>query len=379
MDASVLLWENWQEQVKQLLEGIHGHQTKGLAFIVLGMVLSGSAVLQRVAESLQQHGISEAKMPSIERRLERFVGNSRISVPTIWKLFLAQVLVSFRDKPLMLVLDCTPIDDRACIVYVGLLAHSRVLPLAWRVMPGQEHWEERQWDLVAAMLDEIGEQVGAAECTLIADRGLSGMPLVKLCTQRHWHYLLRIAKEHTFRRRLPGKKWSRWMACEQLVRKEGQRWFGRVQLWQDEPLDTYLSAVWEPGHKEGWLLISDQSAGPVRVAQYAWRMRVEATFQDTKSRGWDLEASLIADRARFSRLLLALFLAMWWVSHLAASCIHHGKRERFDRHDRRDKGIFRLGRLWLLDILRRTKNRAALKWCLPFQKHDNGWRFSLRF
>ena len=379
MDASVVLWENWQEQVKQLLEGIHGHQTKGLAFIVLGMVLSGSAVLQRVAESLQQHGISEAKMRSHERRLERFVGNSRISVPTIWKLFLAQVLVSFRDKPLMLVLDCTPIDDRACIVYVGLLAHSRVLPLAWRVMPGQEHWEERQWDLVAAMLDEIGEQVGAAECTLIADRGLSGMPLVKLCTQRHWHYLLRIAKEHTFRRRLPGKKWSRWMACEQLVRKEGQRWFGRVQLWQDEPLDTYLSAVWEPGHKEGWLLISDQSAGPVRVAQYAWRMRVEATFQDTKSRGWDLEASLIADRARFSRLLLALFLAMWWVSHLAASCIHHGKRERFDRHDRRDKGLFRLGRLWLLDILRRTKNRAALKWCLPFKKQANGWRFSLRF
>jgi hypothetical protein len=379
MDASVLLWENWQEQVKQLLEGIHGHQTKGLAFIVLGMVLSGSAVLQRVAESLQQHGISEAKMPSIERRLERFVGNSRIRVPTIWKLFLAQVLVYFRDKHLMLVLDCTPIDDRACIVYVGLLAHSRVLPLAWRVMPGQEHWEERQWDLVAAMLDEIGEQVGAAECTLIADRGLSGMPLVKLCTQRHWHYLLRIAKEHTFRRLLPGKKWSRWMACEQLVRKEGQRWFGRVQLWQDEPLDTYLSAVWEPGHKEGWLLISDQSAGPVRVAQYAWRMRVEATFQDTKSRGWNLEASLIEDRARLNRLLLALFLAMCWVSHLAASCIHHGKRERFDRQDRRDKGLFRLGRLWLLDILRRTKNRAALRWCLPFKKQANGWRFSLRF
>jgi len=379
MDASVLLWENWQEQVKQLLEGIHGHQTKGLAFIVLGMVLSGSAVLQRVAESLQQHGISEAKMRSHERRLERFVGNSRIRVPTIWKLFLAQVLVYFRDKHLMLVLDCTPIDDRACIVYVGLLAHSRVLPLAWRVMPGQEHWEERQWDLVAAMLDEIGEQVGAAECTLIADRGLSGMPLVKLCTQRHWHYLLRIAKEHTFRRRLPGKKWSRWMACEQLVRKEGQRWFGRVQLWQDEPLDTYLSAVWEPGHKEGWLLISDQSAGPVRVAQYAWRMRVEATFQDTKSRGWNLEASLIEDRARLNRLLLALFLAMWWVSHLAASCIHHGKRERFDRQDRRDKGLFRLGRLWLLDILRRTKNRAALRWCLPFKKQANGWRFSLRF
>lgn len=283
--------------------------------MVLGIVLSGSAVLQRIAESVQQHGISEAKMPSIERRLARFVANERIIVPTIWKLFLAQVLAYFRDKRLFFVLDCTPIDERACIVYLGLLVHSRLLPVAWRVMPGQEEWDERQWDLVGAMLDEVRPYLGAAECTLIADRGLSGMPLVKLCLQRDWHYLLRIAKEHTYRRRLQGKKWSPWMACGRLIQKEGQRWFGAVQVWQDERLETYLSAVWEPGYKEAWFLISDQSAGQQQVRHYAWRMRVEATFQDTKSRGWDLEASLIADRARLNRLLLALFLAIWWVSH----------------------------------------------------------------
>src|SRR6478672_7696236 len=87
---------------------------------------------------------------------------------------------------------------------------------------------------------------------------------------------------------------------------------------------------------------------------------------NSKSRGWNLEASLIKDQARLDRLLLALFLAMWWVSHLAASCIHHGKRDRFDRHDRRDKGIFRLGRLWLLDILRRTRNQADAGSLLTF-------------
>jgi Transposase DDE domain len=381
MNASALLWENWQEQVKQLLEGIHGHQKKSLALMVLAIVLSGSAVLQRMAESAQQYGMSAAKMPSIERRLARFVANDRILVPRIWKLFLAQVLVCFGGQRLWLVLDCTPIDERACIVYLGVLVHSRVLPVAWRVMPMQEHWEQGQWDLVGAMLDELKEQLPTADCTLIADRGLSGMPLVKLCRDRQWHYLLRIAKEHTFRRRLKGKgqKWSRWMACGLLAQKEGQRWFGAVQVWQEDQLDTYLSAVWEPGYQEAWLLISDQGAGRLQVAHYAWRMRVESTFQDTKSRGWELEATLIADRARLNRLLLALFLAIWWVSHLAASCIHHGKRDQFDRHDRRDKGIFRLGRLWLLDILRRAKNRAALKWCLPFKKQAHGWRFSLRF
>ncbi len=130
--------------------------------------------------------------------------------------------------------------------------------------------------------------------------------------------------------------------------------------------------MWDTGCEEPWLLISDQGAGRRQVQVYAWRMRVEATFQDSKSRGWNIEASWIVDRTHLDRLLLALFLAMWWVSHLAAACIHHGQRQRFDRVDRRDKSIFRLGRLWLLDILRRVHNRASLRHCLPFQKMKTG-------
>jgi hypothetical protein len=108
-------------------------------------------------------------------------------------------------------------------------------------------------------------------------------------------------------------------------------------------------------------------------------MRVEATFQDGKSCGWNVEASQVKDLAHLDRLLLMLFMAMWWISHLAPSCIHHGERHRFDRRDRRDKSIFRLGRLWLRDILRRATNRAALSCCLPFRKQGTAWRFALRF
>lgn len=98
-----------------------------------------------------------------------------------------------------------------------------------------------------------------------------------------------------------------------------------------------------------------------------------------KSRGWNLEDSLVSDRKRLDRLLLVLFLAIWWLSHLAASCMHHGQRDRLDRHDRRDKGIFRLGRLWLLDILRRAVNAGAIVSCLPFHKKNGRWLFALRF
>ena len=379
MNASITLWKNWHEQVKEFLSGVHGHQKKTLALVVVGIILSGSAVLQRIAESLYLHGISEAKMPSIERRLARFVGNSRVQVSKIWKQFLSQVLGYWKGKTLQLVLDSTPFDDRAIIVYVGLLVHSRVLPVVWRIMPAQEHWDQAQWDLVGELLDEVSQHLEPTDCTLIADRGLAGSPLVKLCRDRKFHYLLRVCKEHTCRRWMAGC-WTPWCAFQYIIRNEGQQWFGRVLLWQDnQTIETWVSAVWDPGHKEAWLLISDQPAGRRRVQEYALRMRVESTFQDDKSRGWNLEHSLIEDRERLNRLLLALFLAMWWVTHLAASCIHHGQRHRFDRHDRRDKGIFRLGRLWLLDILRRARTAAALVHCLPFQKTSAGWRFALRF
>jgi len=379
MDSSSVLWENWQTQVKELLEGIHGHQKKTLAFFVLGMVLAGSAVLQRVAEVLQERGISEAKMTSIERRLARFLANERIVVPQVWKLFLAQVLSYFRGKKLSFVLDLTPFQDELSIVYIGLLVHSRVLPVAWAVMPAKTKWEEGQWQIVGRLLDQITVHLPETSCTLIADRGLAGMSLVELCQARQWHYLLRLCQEHTCRRYFQGKLEKSWKRFGQIVLKPGYRWYGQARVWQEDTLETYVSLVWDKGCEEPWLLISDQGAGRRQVQEYAWRMRVEATFQDSKSRGWNIEASWIEQAAHLDRLLLALFLAIWWTSHLAAACIHHGQRQRFDRVDRRDKSIFRLGRLWLLDILHRAHHRASLRCCLPFQHTKTGWRFALRF
>ena len=165
MQASVTLWEKWQEQVKQLWPSLHGHQQKGLALLVIGIVLSGSAVLQRVAESLFLEGISQAKMTSIERRLARFVANRRIVVTKVWKQFLSQVLPYWQGQKLRFVLDCTPFDDREIIVYVGLLVHSRVLPVAWSVMPAQEKWDQGQWEIVGRLLDSFIPYLGNADCT----------------------------------------------------------------------------------------------------------------------------------------------------------------------------------------------------------------------
>ena len=92
--------------------------------------------------------------------------------------------------------------------------------------------------------------------------------------------------------------------CRRLVPQRGRQWYGAVQLWQERPLAAQVSATWEPGQKEPWIVLSDRPAGRQRVREYARRMRVESTFQDLKRRGWDLEGTVIADRARLDRLLL---------------------------------------------------------------------------
>lgn len=376
MNASEGLWRQWSGQLRAFLPDVHGHRSKALACCVLGVVLAGTTRLPRVAEALV--GVSAAKTPSIERRLSRFLANPQIIVVPLWTRLIGHCLAFWRDRRLVFVLDATALDERATVLYLGLLVHSRLLPVRWQVLPVHEPWEQRQWAVVATLLDRVIPYLGAADCTLLADRGLVGHPLVQVCVQRGWHYILRVSAAHTCQ---PTRgRWAHtWIPCQRLVPRRGRQWYGVVRLWQERPLLAQLSATWEPGQKAPWIVVSDRPAGRQRVRAYARRMRVEATFQDRKRRGWVLEGTVIAERTRLDRLLLVLVLALWWLAHLAASCVHHGPRARFDRHDRRDKGIFRLGRLWLLDILRRTVTGMTVKKCVPFRATPTGWAFSLRF
>lgn len=56
---------------------------------------------------------------------------------------------------------------------------------------------------------QLQPQLSSYDCALIADLGLSGMPLVQVRQQQQWHYLLRIDKAHTCRRWLHGR-WMDW-------------------------------------------------------------------------------------------------------------------------------------------------------------------------
>ncbi len=305
------------------------------------------------------------------------MSNERIQVEAVWEDFLQESEADWSQQKVVLVLDLTPFEEYGQVVYVGLLEQTRVLPLAWKVMPGQETWDEGLWEIVGGLFTQIKGALGEADCTVLADRGLSCLALIELCEAQGWHYDLRIKQEEQCR---PWKRghWQGWQVVSRFVPQVGKSWYGKVLLWQVHQREVHLSAVWKKGHEQAWVVISDRPAGPERIREYGWRMRVESTFQDMKSRGWQWEQSHVRDLEHLNRLLLVLFLAFWWLMRLAASCIHNGRRERYDRHDRRDKGLLRLGRLYLLDMARSTRSKFLWN-CLLFHRTSKGWAFSMRF
>jgi hypothetical protein len=100
---SSVLCQAWQKQVQEFFTQLHGHQSKTLAWFVLGAIRARSLVLSQIAEALLAE--SEAKASSIERRLERFLSNPRIDVEQSWEALLAAVMPFFRQKPMRIIID----------------------------------------------------------------------------------------------------------------------------------------------------------------------------------------------------------------------------------------------------------------------------------
>lgn len=379
MNAFDILLAQWNKQVKEIFPRLHCYQQNALAFSVQGILQSGNAVMQRVAETMWEYLSGSTHMTSHERRLQRFVENDRIDVDACWNDFLQYILSPWQGKSATLVLDLTPYTKEETIVYLGLIVHSRALPIAWCVMPQQEKWDQAQWEIVGRLFDQVSGALAQATCTLLADRGLSCLHLVSLCKKVGWHYVLRIKNEEWFRKKY--RHWYQdWQQGKQTVKKEGEQWYGEVLLWQEHQWPTWLSICWEPGYDQAWFLISDRRASHQRVNDYRKRMKVEACFQDQKSRGYGIESSRFTNRDHLNRWLLAVYIALWWAAHLGCSCMHNGQRKLVDRADRRDKGVLRLGRLWLKALLKKGNNdldtqrkahisgiiAAQLANCLPF-------------
>src|SRR5262249_11316517 len=115
MEASKTVWRGLVQQFKAIVPDLHGHQAKTLGLWVVGALLAGSVRIPAVAEARLLQAVSDARLPSLERRLARWLAHPRPDVAAIWQACLPTLLRAWRadGHPARLVLDATPLADRA--------------------------------------------------------------------------------------------------------------------------------------------------------------------------------------------------------------------------------------------------------------------------
>lgn len=371
MQTRLQLLHSWTAQLQALLPDVRITRVRGLALFSLGLLWAGTITLGTIAATLPL----PAADPSLERRLRRWLANPGILVADLWPPLVRALLASRGGQELLLVFDPTPQNNQATILSLGLVAHKRVVPLAWRVLPQQEPWPARQIVFLSAMCAEVAAAL-PPDCTvtLLTDRGVTGPALIRLCQHLGWHFVLRLSADQaqgSHARLADGTIQPVWA----LVTRPGQRWGSALELFKQAGwLPVELTIHWRRGEPVPWLLLSDRPAGPARVREYRRRAQAEATYADYKARGFDLERSKVTDQARFDRLLVVVHLALWWAEQLGMRAIRRGERPRFDRRDRRDLSVLRLGRRWL--AARLDQDRLPP---LPFHQRASTWVFTWLF
>jgi hypothetical protein len=350
---------DWIRHLHRLLPDVHAARTTTLAVMTLGLLWSGRVTLLAAAAALPL----PARQVSTERRFRRFLANPQVAVATLWPPLLTALLAGLGPGEATFVFDPTPYQDRATLLCLGLVWRGRVLPVAWRVVPQQESWPARLEGLLEAMLREVSAALPPGVIpTLLADRGLVGPGLIDATQRAGWHLVLRLragAGEATLVRIADGPA----QRLATLPTGPGQRWDGPLAIFKAAGWRTgYLTIHWAKGAEEPWVLFSDRPGGIARVREYRRRATAEATYQDLKRRGFDVERSKITALDRLDRVLLVLHLALWWGIGLGLQTIRTGRRPHFDRHDRRDLSLLRLGRMACLHAL--AHDRAPT---LPFR------------
>ncbi|NET39428.1 MAG: transposase, partial [Cyanothece sp. SIO1E1] len=115
----------------QLSEWVHlGHLTSCL-WMVAALIQTGEVNLTRWIPYIPCRG---KYAQSKQRRLQRWLYNSRINVHRLYKPLIQAALADWQESCIYLSLDTSLFWDEYCLVRLVVVHRGRALPVVWRVM-----------------------------------------------------------------------------------------------------------------------------------------------------------------------------------------------------------------------------------------------------
>jgi len=352
MSISEELYTRLEKVIKPLVEVSHAHQLTNWLWIVVGIVQSNSVALGQIAVHLPMETKAEARVT----RVRRWLKNLKVNTWAFYRPILEHVLRGWQGEEVHVILDGLMVfGDRLQVFRLSLEHGCRAIPLGWVVLEGKGL---TQVEKLEEMLRQVAKFLHSRvkSVVFLADRGFRDCDWAILCKELGWHYDIRVAS-NTYITQNDGSQ----KAIDELGVLPGQSgYFQEVKLTQDEKLQGNLSVTWTNGKRgekiEIVAIISDRTAEKQRLDEYACRMRIEESFRDDQSAGFDLEHTRLEHPARLERLLLAVAIASLWCHEIGEQVLQDQTlRDELDVGGiHRELSIFQLG----LRFLRRCISTA---------------------
>jgi len=328
-------------------------QAGGLALFSYGVIVANHCQVSQIAESLAQLG----RIPTLERRLRRWLANERIDVYACCQVWIQWVWRNCELPRAVLLVDETKIAHRIGIMVVSLAYENRAIPLVWRCYradsemdyPGQGQ-VLLVWGLLAQVLAAL-----PPDCRAVVqmDRGLGhSSAMLKALNNLGIAFQVRVKANTTF----TSRRGHRSLLRDLIKPGEQQTCYGTV-FRDHQRVKVIVHLLWESRQTEPWCLVTNDRT--IRAAAYALRVWQEESFRDLKSGGWQWQCTYVTSPDHAQRLLLVLTLAYAWMLTQGTFILHGDRcwqREVFvGTHNK--YSLFRSGLRFFKRMIHRDPNK----------------------
>ncbi|AGF53490.1 unknown protein (plasmid) [Synechocystis sp. PCC 6803] len=131
---------------------------------------------------------------SKQRRLSRWLHNSRLNVHRLYKSLIQAALADWQEEILYLSLDTSLFWDEYCLVRLAVVYRGRALPVVWRVLKHRSASIafRQYWEMLYQAANRLSQGV---KVVLLADRGfIHTDAMTAVTTHLGWHYRIRLKR-----------------------------------------------------------------------------------------------------------------------------------------------------------------------------------------
>jgi hypothetical protein len=268
------LYLTWNMRIRQLQPAQRITRIRNFTWLIVGVYQSRSVHLSKIADKIP----GTAKLPSITRRLRRFLDNPAIRVRDWYEPVARTIIQRVAHREIRLIVDGSKVGFGHQLLMVAIAYRKRAIPLAWTwVESSRGHsTSSKQMALLSYVQGLIPPK---ASVTLVGDAEFGEVEVQKLLQKWHWQYVLRQKGRYLVQ---PRDQIGR-QRLDSLVDNPGESvWLISCKLTAKYAYPVNLLAYWKEGEKDPWLLATNLPGPKDALRAYQRRMWIEETFGDLK-------------------------------------------------------------------------------------------------